>query len=50
MRLFLHGEAVNSNMPTADELQLAADLYVQGNPRIGLTAEILTERIRKKLK
>ena len=49
MRLFLHGEAVNSNMPTADELQFAMDLYVQGNPRIGLTAAKLTARISRKL-
>jgi len=50
MRLFLHGKAVNSNMPTADELQFAMDLYTQGNPRIGLSAEKLTARISRKLK
>ena len=49
MRLFLHGKAVNSNMPTADELQFAMNLYTQGNPRIGLSAEKLTARISKKL-
>lgn len=36
--------------PTPEELQLAADLYVQGNPGIGWTAEMLAGRIRKKLK
>lgn len=36
-------------MPTADELQFAMDLYTQGNPRIGLSAEKLTARISKKL-
>ena len=35
--------------PTADELQFAMDLYAQGNPRIGLTAEKLTARISRKL-
>lgn len=36
--------------PTADELQFAMDLYAQGNPGIGWTAEMLAGRIRKKLK
>lgn len=35
--------------PTQEELELAAALYVQGNPRIGMSAEKLTQKIRRHL-